>query len=127
MMESPIINRAIQLIDRGWCQLCMARDSFGRPLPFTSEGATEFCLTGAMLRSRIEAANRLGPHLLEQVETQYVKELHVLIRLVGVSSLSEFNDHPRTTKTDVLQVMLIAQRRINEQQGREERSLYTPS
>ena len=48
MKVSQILNKAAELVEKGWCQDTEARDARGTEVPWDHDSATKFCASGAI-------------------------------------------------------------------------------
>lgn len=79
--------------ERRWTKQTMARDRWGITIKVDSTAAASFCSLGAIERSKTFDEDALvACEALEQVIYDHQQEL----------SVSEYNDHDKTTHADVL-------------------------
>lgn len=114
-MDTPkdVLKRVRSRIEKGWCKGCYAKDKEGAGVWVGDKSAVEWCLTGAIAAEtgRDECvANELYVGTVEFLYNK-AKILNREFMIVG-EGLVRFNDHPRTTKQDVLKLI---DKTINEQ------------
>lgn len=94
-----VIERSIELIEKGWCRHAMAKNKHGRKVEIGSNKATNFCLAGAITRS----ANEL-----------HINRMNVLENIVGTnrsnvnqSIVIQFNDQCKSKKEVIDKLTII--------------------
>ena len=92
-----ILKVAHAKVQHGWTQGPYAKDVFGRPCPSRDPNACQWCARGAL-----SAASNLGSYD-EIRQAQYEMEC-VLEKISNFDCLLKFNEHPKTTKDDVLKL-----------------------
>jgi len=95
-----LLDQIIQTIETGWCQGDFAQTSIGQLVSYTDQHAKKFCLSGAILR--VSYKRKLTELQLEELIDRVESEV---IRRMKVESVFCFNDHPTTTKNDVLSLL----------------------
>lgn len=102
-LNTIVLNRAMELIQKGWTQGTLARDKRGRPVIIIDEKACAFCLIGAIRRAEFEAGMFF--------ESATTKVLRKLILQNGFSPenyhtvVSEWNDASGRTRYQVLSLL----------------------
>lgn len=100
-----LLDQIIQTIETGWCQDDFAQTSTGQLVSYTDQHAKKFCLSGAILR--VSYKRKLTElqleELIDRVESQIIKRARAIHE--WVESVFCFNDHPDTTKNDVLSLL----------------------
>lgn len=69
-VERPVIERAIQLLERGWAMDAYAVDKAGRTVSYWSTHAERFCAAGAILRAVFDVMGRKDMRLSRSIETR---------------------------------------------------------
>lgn len=88
------LNKAADFIEStGWSQGTFARDEEGRRTDMWGEHAKCFCVSGAI--QRIEGRSRWGAW----------NAFDAYCRKKGYRHMADFNDDPKTTKTDVIKAL----------------------
>ena len=87
-----ILERAQGRIKKGWCQGAPARNAVGMKVPATWPEACEWCATGAINASAIEA---IGDRT---IRSQKIWQAFNLLREVIGKDIVEFNDAKFTTQ-----------------------------
>jgi hypothetical protein len=87
-----VLERAAQLVTRGWCRCSLARRNWLIPVVVTSPAARRFCASGAIFR----AAHDLGisEHRASMLLRRVAEE-------AGYDSIIDWNDRS-TTRTRVV-------------------------
>ncbi len=100
-----ILEKARELVRRGWCQDASARNSAGRPVYSGHFGAVRFCMTGAVEKSS-DFAPLSSPRTIAAKE--YGDAINMLRMFIPGSqfclSLVTWNDCPERTQAEVLAV-----------------------
>lgn len=97
MTPRQLVTKAIELIadPAHWCRGVTARDADGRKVEASSPDAVAFCALGALYR--VVGLNGS----VDGVATA----LYNTIAKRGFTNIGQFNDSPRTTHADVLEVL----------------------
>ncbi len=90
---TQIIERAMEIIERGWTRGDLARDANGYPVAVASPAACTFCAVGAISRATRELSDRYDPVVQYEVCTK-VRELGLPPREKG-SQITSFNDRQK--------------------------------
>lgn len=93
-----LLIRARELIEKGWCQGAYAKDADGESVGATAQGATAFCIRGAILAvGPLDYAVRAPAYnLLENIVDQITQS--------PCDSLAGYNDAPGRTHAEILAV-----------------------
>lgn len=91
-----------EYIRQGWCQGAVARNATGVPCQPTHRDATAWCLYGAI--------NKTYPEDTEQRTRIMDRIRHILraqrfIHVDDPASLALWNDHPKRTQQEVIQLL----------------------
>lgn len=135
--RADALEGAADLIENhDWCQRALARDKDGEPTHVLDEGACEFCLQGALMKTcwvdeethaeSIEHGACYGQYMGDDEPTDGLTVYHMVvfdtessIPMRGVT-LDQFNDFDSTTKEKVLGVLRKAAERVRKEQPDEE-------
>lgn len=93
---------ARKLVEANWCKGASAKDKSGRPVIASNPAAASFCLIGAIekVTSPYEVdGTRDVSHVVEEVLRDRLRTE------IGTGLIAPFNDHPKTTKDDVLALL----------------------
>lgn len=96
-LDQIIMQRAIDLVEAGWCQYTYARTSQGKFVDWRSSEAVAFCAVGAILRAMDEV---LGPN-----EAQKFVRFSQLIAPLNESSQNLMYVNDTTDKAQTLAAM----------------------
>lgn len=99
------IDRAIELIKKGWCKHAIARDDDGEDCDATCAGASHWCLIGALHRAHFDLGGSLE---MEDLYGHVAEEIPLVYGL----ALGLFNDAPDTNKEDVIRVLTRAKENL---------------
>ena len=92
----PILENARYVIECGWTQHHMAVNASGRPVRgLTSPAVACFCSAGAIIR-----AAEVHEAKYQSIEAR--EATNFLRYVTNYSIITEWNDHPRQTKANVL-------------------------
>jgi hypothetical protein len=99
-----LLDYAIDLVKRGWCQGALALDEANQPTQSTDPKAVAFCLMGSLERAvhDVQPDPRPG-HVLFAVDVGYMRDL-VFVRIWDVvgGCPEDWNDAPKRKKAQVI-------------------------
>jgi hypothetical protein len=102
MSAATILDEAIQLVTRDWCQYAQAKNPSGKTVAAWSPDACSWCLTGALHRAR---DNSDGVGFVEA----YNLVADIIARQEGEDiPIALWNDKRERTKAEVLAVLVTA-------------------
>ena len=112
--------RALIIDPQKWTKIFAARDQHGTPVSPSNKDACQWCAIGAI--SRIRHSNGLEQEKMDQAFETLIKCIRYLdgelngdfTAIEDNYLISEFNDHPHTTHTDVLRVLAFAIHTVNQ-------------
>lgn len=99
MRERQILEKARELLLRGWTQRAFARNQYGTPVPSWATDACCWCAHGAIVRAQYELFGATAKALESNTVISCMEQLDVLL---NSADLSAFNDLLTTTQKDVL-------------------------
>jgi hypothetical protein len=100
VLPQSIILKAIDLLTcKTWTQGALAKDALGKLVSPTSPNAVCWSAEGAILRSSIES---MGLAILTIIEVEFV--LHSRFPELNKVRLSEWNDYPQRTVSEIKEV-----------------------
>lgn len=62
IIQASILDKATEILRRGWCKGYMARDEYGHAVEIESPYARSFCFFGALHRASLELGYPTNPH-----------------------------------------------------------------
>ena len=105
MTTKDILVKAQKLIEQGWCQGEFARDENDESVSPYSEKACSWCASGA-IKTAIISYHHTSPnpyHLLKEIISNKPIEYSTII-FNDSDAIAAFNDHPKTTQNDILEL-----------------------
>ena len=104
MKVSQILNKAAELVEKGWCQDTEARDARGTEVPWDHDSATKFCASGAIRKVANEGhegyVNITGPRsVLEESLVPHDR------KSMSYCSIPAWNDCPDQTQEEVVRAL----------------------
>lgn len=98
-----VVSKAIELLEKGWCQRAFAKDQDGNQVPVDSPDACTFCTLGALIRAGLEInpdTTTVSIHQLAFYEITDALRAHT-----DSHSIAGFNDLAWTKKDDVISLL----------------------
>lgn len=105
LTTSQILRNAKILVEKGWCQTTMARDSMGNGVGLMSTLACKFCLGGAIRRASNDSSSLYQP--ARSVVARVIQAVTNDKDRDNVN-LSTWNDTKGRTQADVLEVLSLS-------------------
>ena len=105
MNYCEIYNKTADILEKGWTQEAMARDKYGTMVSSFNPNAVSFCLGGALTLVFRRYLGRGYKKLREYLEVP--NSAH--------STLSAWNDDPKRTQEDVIELLRNAAKRADEE------------
>ena len=104
---SPVRDRAIAYLEKGWCQHSFACDDQGQPVPMGSSKARSWDLPGAVCKAieELSATDLDFPEPIRYGEwflRRWCEANGAHGFDMDEDAVSEFNDHPDTTQATVI-------------------------
>ena len=105
MTTKEILVKAQKLIEQGWCQGEFARDENGKIVSPYNEKACSWCASGAIRVTIVSnGQTSLKPYrLLQEIISKKPIEYSTII-FSDSDAIAAFNDHPKTTQNDILEL-----------------------
>lgn len=87
-----VLERAIELLNKGWCQRAFAKDIHNRFLLANDPSACEWCLEGSVMKAAVE------------LDLPYAFAINPLVARLpgGIPQVFVWNDAPGRTKEEVI-------------------------
>ena len=108
-MSAKFLQEVRGVIDKGWTQNALARDSHGKAVSATSRKAERYCLLGAITKVEVGGWRRRMFGLPRWDEEKAARRLlmDALRDTSGTYGIDYivYNDRPSTTKYDVLKLL----------------------
>ena len=121
MKTKEILEHARALVDEGWTQGAYARDEIGSALFHDDPAACKWCAIGAVYAASkctfdpIMDAPCEKTKSLEEALYKLTSSIPPIAGLKTVYEISDYNDHPETTKKDILKLYNEAIRRCEDE------------
>lgn len=97
-----LLIKARELLGKGFCKDCQAKDSNGNMVPYFSPLASSFCMLGALNRV-LYNNEKYSDH--DITISTHTKAINILYDVLDSPCISSFNDSANTTQENVLACM----------------------
>ena len=103
-----VLDAAIKIIDKGWCQHHMATDYKGESIPYMDKEAKNFCLTGSLYRAAKDKERETGETVFYSTGALISYLFSYVNQATNSPVLHRWNDKKGRKKTDVINALSIA-------------------